>query len=730
MKIRLFNFRKWENICFDLNDDITKITGESGAGKSTIFEAIYWCLYGKTKSVSTKGKTGKTEVVIEMDIFDQNEEKKLTIHRSGLKNISVILGKEEMTGDIAQDKIHQLFGTAELFLLTSYLRPESTHPLISSTPTEKREYTSLMFPDAAKYEVYKDRLSNIRKKDEQSLYQVKNQILSAKSSCDTISKTNPWILSNQDIIPESEGSIDTLQKEVQVLQNKKNDITTTKAVLESVNNQLQSLPESRETDTLDEQIKILREKLMMSIVSGRTKESALQSLQVQIDGKKQVLVSNLIATTYSQLDQKECERYISICDELLSIAISSNDIQDKISKISNDISEKSSLLYNYELSYDNIMYNMKLDEILECPHCSGKVTHTDKLHVYSGPVEPKEVVHSITSGDIQKLKLSIDKMEDEKQRLIKQYNRYQDILSKESPKKNSISLSSIDLSMFRNACKEYIQVKKQIDALEKEYNTILSENKEYISSDEKKEIETTISKLSKEITTILSIEKNRESLHEQVSKLEKKYENPDELLSTISADIDSKQKEIANIIEAKSRNKIIMIYKESMAILEKNQEECVRLEKRLQNMASLEVTLASAYNKYVNLKLKEIEYDICMLGKTFFDNTMNITLTPGKEYSSGILRPSFDLIIEYNGTLFEDIKALSTGERKRISIILMMVLSKYTNGKILLLDEAFTSVGMDTRGIIMNELSKLDIPIYITSHDELVGYTSELNLNK
>jgi ABC-type lipopolysaccharide export system ATPase subunit len=131
----------------------------------------------------------------------------------------------------------------------------------------------------------------------------------------------------------------------------------------------------------------------------------------------------------------------------------------------------------------------------------------------------------------------------------------------------------------------------------------------------------------------------------------------------------------------------------------------------------------------VGNKLSEIECDICELGKIFFDDTMNITLTPGKESSTGTIRPSFDLKIEYDGVEYSDVKALSTGERKRLSLVLMIVLTAYVDGKIMLLDEALNSVGVEMRGIIMNELTKLHIPILITSHDDLVGYTSELKID-
>lgn len=50
-----------------------------------------------------------------------------------------------------------------MFMMTSYLRAETMHKLIASTPSEKRELTALLFPGASKYDVYKDKLILLRK---------------------------------------------------------------------------------------------------------------------------------------------------------------------------------------------------------------------------------------------------------------------------------------------------------------------------------------------------------------------------------------------------------------------------------------------------------------------------------------------------------------------------------------------------------------------------------------
>jgi len=145
---------------------------------------------------------------------------------------------------------------------------------------------------------------------------------------------------------------------------------------------------------------------------------------------------------------------------------------------------------------------------------------------------------------------------------------------------------------------------------------------------------------------------------------------------------------------------------------------------RIELMVRLEALFNESYRIYMNKKMKSIEYDITILGKMFFDESMNISIV-----QSGTEKPSFDLHIEYEGKVIDDVKTMSTGQRKIISLIIMIVLTKYLDGKIILLDEAFSSISSDTRGVILSQMEKLNIPVIFTSHDPIPGgYHHELVL--
>ena len=56
MKLILENIKSYTNKTFEFNDGITLIQGKSGSGKSSIFHAILFVLFGKFKDIVKIGK--------------------------------------------------------------------------------------------------------------------------------------------------------------------------------------------------------------------------------------------------------------------------------------------------------------------------------------------------------------------------------------------------------------------------------------------------------------------------------------------------------------------------------------------------------------------------------------------------------------------------------------------------------------------------------------------------
>ena len=127
MKIRLINFRSYIDKTFEFDDNsLILISGESGAGKSTILMAIQFCLYGKCKKPQTHGQTSCS---VEID-FDN-----MKIIRS--KRPDRLVVNDIYEDNIAQNIINKKFG--ENFDVTSYISQNQLNSFIIMTPTERLE---------------------------------------------------------------------------------------------------------------------------------------------------------------------------------------------------------------------------------------------------------------------------------------------------------------------------------------------------------------------------------------------------------------------------------------------------------------------------------------------------------------------------------------------------------------------------------------------------------------
>ena len=115
LEVILSNFRCHRKQSFRFSPGLNLIDGTSGNGKSTILEAIHYCLIGKTRNVCTRGEK-KCSVTLMWN--------GLTIQRTKLPSRLTVqpLGLED---DAAQAYIYQLIG-GEDFELTSYMLQKGT----------------------------------------------------------------------------------------------------------------------------------------------------------------------------------------------------------------------------------------------------------------------------------------------------------------------------------------------------------------------------------------------------------------------------------------------------------------------------------------------------------------------------------------------------------------------------------------------------------------------------
>lgn len=132
------NFVSYEHLDFTPQDGVTLVVGESrdyasnGAGKSTIFEALYWCLFGKTTKGVASGdeiRRGQKscEVTVQLEV-DGNEVSVYRKRRGRKVEVEAVVGSEPVKGKSAgevTDALCRYLGVSEsIFRALAYYSQE------------------------------------------------------------------------------------------------------------------------------------------------------------------------------------------------------------------------------------------------------------------------------------------------------------------------------------------------------------------------------------------------------------------------------------------------------------------------------------------------------------------------------------------------------------------------------------------------------------------------------
>jgi DNA repair exonuclease SbcCD ATPase subunit len=162
MKLKLINFRCFKDFELQIPEDNGNILlwGTSGIGKTTIFKAINFSLYGKEQKVVKHGEK-KCKVVFEF--------KDIIITRTRVPNhLTFQKGTLTLEDDSAQREIEKIFGYD--FLLTGYMAQKGTENFFNLTNNEKSAFLH-------KLSLKNFDVESIRKKTRDLIKQRKDKLL-------------------------------------------------------------------------------------------------------------------------------------------------------------------------------------------------------------------------------------------------------------------------------------------------------------------------------------------------------------------------------------------------------------------------------------------------------------------------------------------------------------------------------------------------------------------------
>ena len=121
LSIKMDNFLCHKNKSFDFSNGLTLIKGESGIGKSTIFNAIDYVITGSPPRKDCKVSFSLNDIHIERG--------------PSSRNIVIKNGDDIIEGEEAESKILKLFGNS--FTDLAYIPQKMEHSFISFSPIKR-----------------------------------------------------------------------------------------------------------------------------------------------------------------------------------------------------------------------------------------------------------------------------------------------------------------------------------------------------------------------------------------------------------------------------------------------------------------------------------------------------------------------------------------------------------------------------------------------------------------
>ena len=366
--ISIHNFQSIGNAEVELNNTgIVYVKGENlyeeftesnGSGKSSIFESILWCLFGKTSnSVSdVKNHYADDGCYVELELTIDNIEYKILRaqkHKIYKDKVIITRNSEDISGRNKTDSnkliLELLDVDLDIFTSIVVLSQGFSSKLTSLTPTNRKDRLERLSGSAIMIEAFKDKLSNYKS--------VKNEELSDAT-------LNYGNATGQ--LENAEQDIDKLNiKLTELLSKASEDIPDLKEIREQL--------DFRHKDLLDYSDKKsdIHSKFNAADKDFNTLKSEISSCESKIEklnSKKETLEHTKKCYTCGQpiTDDKQEELKSEIDSELKSLDLQLQDLNDKLSKSKELVVEYQKEKIEIDKRYDELQSKVKaLQDILD-----------------------------------------------------------------------------------------------------------------------------------------------------------------------------------------------------------------------------------------------------------------------------------------------------------------------------------------------------------------------------
>jgi len=770
--LELLNFKRYKEVEFNFNLGLTGLIGKNGSGKSTIFEAIIFALYGECntpKELLKNSNAGAKEPLSVKLYFEIDGKEYCVVRELRGKALSAKANLYDANGELiassakgVNQEIVKLIGMTKLLFTNTVYASQKELTALSNLKSEERKKIIRRLLG----------LEKIDKIEKELIYKIRELNRDIKSfeqvllSQDEIENLNRELKALEVLQKELKESIKKLEKSLQAQENSvklalqevekwqklKDDYNALNSALELLKNSLQnskkslqqnqqelkklqneesfykenknSIPEYKNLTNLIKQCQILKEKMLKKEGLEREQKrfrEQLKSLKKELKNFNTELTQKEQLINSKKILEQNLEKYKT----------NLKTIENQERELLNERSKHQAIISNTKVQLDKIT---KLGKTSNCPTCTRPL-----LNEYEGVVSSlSATIESITKNQLNSVNISLQKLNNQKEQL------QNSIRDKESELKTIFA----KVELLKN-------IKKQLEIKQKEHDNILQKGLQ-----NKKELESlqNIKYDSKKHQELLKKQQELEPKYNKLIGIARVIEQIPKLQEQIEKITQNVTKQEKDIKVQEEKLKVHKYSKESEESAKKSYQEALKDKESIQSQKSAKVVeLTKAEANYQNIQ-KQLEQnnrhkerlnnliqerddlDVLKLILIDFKTKINSKITPrisqlASSMFAEVTKGRYQLIEvddDFNFFIYDEsqkfpIERFSGGEIDLANLVLRIAISKTvnelnsnTNIGFLAFDEIFGSQDEERRYSIMESLNHIKEhyrQIFLVSHD-------------
>lgn len=721
-KVIIENIRSHKYLEFEpASIGVTAISGENGAGKSTIVDAFSWSLFGtrlhglRNKNYIREGVDAKEETVqvtsyIRVGNTDFMIRRKITSNE-GACECKVFSYNEEI-GDWefesgpavthAESFIRSVLNIDEKgFLSSVFIQQKQVDQIVSASPTERGQVIEKLIGVSAITE------STKLAREESRALQRAADIIQPGSLEDEKAKVDEFkikVTTAKDNLKEVEETLKTLEQELVVLRATEQAETELQNHLDSLNTSLDNVKkdDSYLKENLKNYTKILKDNSEISI-DYKLKEIIEEELSESLEKEK--AIQNELNNINIQIT-----RYASLFEETLNydeIKAAYDEITDNYNDLMNKKSVLDEALMGLKVKVKSVKQHLELlkSGAAECPVCGHPILNPEeefKKHTEEqneNKKEFKQIKEELTELEEAISKIGNDKTQYEAllEKATEQVNSVDDFKkAKENKQTKEAELNSIQLVINKN--REQLA---DINANEKHRDLINTAKEQVTISEQRlKDNKKERARLEKEISTLNVLPKSTYKV-----LLNNLKEKEDLLVKT-------------NIQKASLDGELKLIVEQAKQAVQdyKRCKEASENYERLHN----QITIMNLTNQSL-IKFKEQRIKNSIPELTDIASEILARFTDNK-FTQLILTDKFETFVVTENNVKRPVSQLSGGELSAAAIALRLAIALFLNNgqqHLLILDEVLTAMSSDRSQLILETITSLtNAQIILIAHND------------